>query len=79
MENVRAVLASIEILESTKDHRTEKACCENIRTHAHILSDKIQRLELKNKIMAANMKRLEGLLESADPRKILRVMPDEEL
>lgn len=62
MENIRAILGSLEILEETESIETKAAAAENIRRHARILITKLQKTEADFKFLLREVSRLEDAL-----------------
>ena len=62
MENIRAILGSLEILEETESLETKYASAENIRRHARVLMNKLQKIEADRAFLLREVERLEEAL-----------------
>lgn len=71
MEDVRAILGSLEILEETKSPETKAAAAENIRRHGRILITKLQKIEADNAFLLREVKRLENALNCIAPNQVI--------
>lgn len=71
MENIRAILGSLEILEETESIETKAAAAENIRRHARILITKLQKTEGDIQFLLREVERLENaLIRVASPQVV---------
>ena len=72
MENIRAILGSLEILEETESIETKAAAAENIRRHARILITKLQKTEGDIQFLLREVERLENALILIPPPSTTR-------